>query len=120
MEVEENKQLQFFDVLIKKKLLGGVTHTVYSRPTHTNWNLNGNSYHHPRELLSAFRALATRSPRLSDKDHKEKTDFLRLTLGQNGYFKEAIKYALKPSRPRKNITDTDTETTNNIHYSTLY
>ncbi|XP_072392509.1 uncharacterized protein [Diabrotica undecimpunctata] len=72
MELEENEQLPFLDVLIIKKEDGHIGHTIYRKPTYTDRYLHAVSYHHAAQFHSVIKTLMTRSKRLTDEEHKNK------------------------------------------------
>ena len=50
LELEQNNQLPFLDVLVIKTQDGRLEHTVYRKPTHTNRYLNAECPHHPSHI----------------------------------------------------------------------
>ncbi|XP_071441730.1 conserved oligomeric Golgi complex subunit 3-like [Hetaerina americana] len=60
MEKEDNGQLPFLDILIKKREDGTLSHSVYRKPTHTDLYLNGESHHHPSQKRSVLSTLLHR------------------------------------------------------------
>ena len=86
MELENNLCLPFLDVLIKKKVPNGFSHTVYRKKTHTNRYLNANSSHHPRQLNSIIDTLINRSIKLTDIEHRSaELETTTNILLMNGY-----------------------------------
>ena len=107
METEEDDQLPFLDVLVKKHTDGTLGHTVYRKKTHTNRYLNAASHHHPAQLQSVIKTLTTRSQRLADDEHKkEEMGQLKKALTQNGFTSNNIRRAL---RPRKQKSEEETK-----------
>ena len=80
MEREQQNQLPFLDVLLRKKQDGRLAHTVYRKPTHTNRYVNEDSHHHPAQLHSVINTLVTRSLKLADQNHQleEKKNIRRI------------------------------------------
>ncbi|GJQ69429.1 hypothetical protein Trydic_g6544 [Trypoxylus dichotomus] len=60
MEIENQNQLPFLDVLEIKKQDGTLGHTI-GMPTNTNRYLNAQSYHHPAQLQGVEKTLVSRS-----------------------------------------------------------
>ena len=108
MEKEQENQLPFLDVLLKKKQNGALSHTVYRKPTHTNRYLNANSHHHPAQFFSVAKSLAYRSQHLTDKDHyKNEINTLKNVLKNNGYQRKTIEKALNHSQKTERKTETN-------------
>jgi len=71
MEIEENDNLRFLDILIKKKKYGSISHEVYCNKTHIEHYLHANSHHHPSQKSVVLNTLATRVIRISDENQFE-------------------------------------------------
>jgi hypothetical protein len=96
IEIENNNQLPFLDVLVKKKKDGTFGHSVYRKPTHTDRYLDNASHHHPIQKTSMLKTLFYRAYRISDDESlaKEKC-YLTRALKQNGYRERALRRASK-------------------------
>ena len=113
MEIEENNQLPFLDVLVKKRDDGSLAHCVYRKPTHTNRYLNAASHHHPATKRCVLNTLVKRAERICDADSlQEEMTFLRRTFQENGYDKKTIRNMIKkrrelpPTNSRSTLLDT--------------
>jgi hypothetical protein len=96
MEREQQNQLPFLDVLLRKKQDGRLAHTVYRKPTHTNRYVNEDSHHHPAQLHSVINTLVTRSLKLADQNHQlEEKKNIRRILIENGYHPKSVDKALR-------------------------
>ncbi|XP_071454132.1 uncharacterized protein [Hetaerina americana] len=69
MEKEDNGQLPFLDILIKKREDRTLSHSVYRKPTHTDLYLNGESHHHPSQKRSVLSTLLHRAKTISDAEN---------------------------------------------------
>ena len=95
-EMEENGQLPFLDVLLRRHPDGTLGHSVYRKPTHTDLYLNGGSHHHPAQLNSVIKTLIHRAYSVSDRESlPEELKHLRTTFLQNGYPLRDVNRALK-------------------------
>ncbi|XP_018305550.1 uncharacterized protein [Mycetomoellerius zeteki] len=89
IDVEENEELPFLDVLVSKKADGTLGHQVYRKPTHTDRYLYAESHHHPAQKQSAINSLVHRAFTISDKEHLQtELDHLKLALQKNGHDKK--------------------------------
>ncbi|XP_011858342.1 PREDICTED: uncharacterized protein LOC105555901, partial [Vollenhovia emeryi] len=52
METEQNSQIPFLDVLVRRNEDGTLSHNIYRKPTHTDRYLHANSHHHPAQKNS--------------------------------------------------------------------
>jgi hypothetical protein len=108
MELEENDNIPFLDVLIKRKSNGDLGHAVYRKKTHTENYLHANSHHHPNQKLGVLKTLATRAIRISDEANLEKEiDHITKTFKNIGYkhkdIKNTINRALEKTRNKPTI-----------------
>jgi hypothetical protein len=95
MELEENNNIPFLDVLMTRKQDGTVGHKVFRKKTHTDSYLHANSHHHPSQKMGVLNTMATRAARISDKDHlKEEIDHLTKVFKNIGYRDRDIKKAM--------------------------
>jgi len=86
MEVEENGNLSFLDILIKRNRDGSMSHQVYHKKTHIKHYLHANSHHHPARKLGVLNTLATRVVHISDHDHfEQEKNHLMDIFEKNGY-----------------------------------
>lgn len=49
MEVEQNNQISFLNVLVKRNEDGTLGHQIYRKPTHTGWYLHATFHHYPSQ-----------------------------------------------------------------------
>ncbi|XP_071439029.1 uncharacterized protein [Hetaerina americana] len=96
MEKEDNGQLPFLDILIKKREDGTLSHSVYRKPTHTDLYLNGESHHHPSQKRGVLSTLLHRAKTISDAENLGKElEHLKTTFRRNGHKERDINLALK-------------------------
>jgi hypothetical protein len=107
MEIEEQNQLHFLDVLIYKKSNGTLGHTIFRKETHTNRYLNANSHHHPAQIYSVVNTLVTRVKKLTDETHRQcELNNLRTVLTQNNFSNTSINKAIN-QKPKTNTEHQD-------------
>ncbi|XP_060519135.1 uncharacterized protein LOC132697596 [Cylas formicarius] len=102
METENDQQLAFLDVLVRKRgnKLG---HTVYRKPTHTDRYLHALSNHHPSQKYGVIRTLTERARRICEPENLQmEFEHLKTTFQRNGYNKREIERSMnsRPSRSR--------------------
>ena len=86
MEVEEDNQIPFLDVLITKRNCGALGHQVYRKKTHTDRYLHVESHHLPTQKTGVLNTLVTRAITISDEDHlNQELDHLTKAFLINGY-----------------------------------
>jgi hypothetical protein len=86
MEIEQNNQLPFLDVLVKKNEDGTLGHRVYRKPTHTDRYLHATSHHHPTQKNSVISSLIYRALTISEPTSlNEELEHLNQVLTKNGY-----------------------------------
>ena len=64
MEVEEENQIPFLDVLITKRIGGTLGHQVYRKKTHTDRYLHTDSHHLPTQKSGVLNTLVTKTIRI--------------------------------------------------------
>jgi hypothetical protein len=69
MELEENGNIPFLDVLIKRKEGMSLGHRFYGKKTHTENYLHTSSHHHPAQKLGVLNTLAMRALRIFNDDN---------------------------------------------------
>lgn len=85
-EMEKDRSLAFLDIKVMVNQNGGLGHTVYRKPTHTDRYLHAYSHHHPRHLQSVVSALSHRAYDLCDPEHLEsELAHVQEVLKRNGY-----------------------------------
>uniref|UniRef100_A0AAR5PZT1 Helix-turn-helix domain-containing protein n=1 Tax=Dendroctonus ponderosae TaxID=77166 RepID=A0AAR5PZT1_DENPD len=101
MEVEQNYQLAFLDVLVSRQG-NRLDHKVYRKATHTDRYLHKLSNHHPSQKQGIIKTLTDRTRKIfgpqhltTELQHQEKA-FL-----QNGYSQLDIKKAVGVGRAEK-------------------
>ncbi|XP_030764983.1 uncharacterized protein LOC115889168 [Sitophilus oryzae] len=105
METEQNNQLAFLDVLVKRNG-DHLDHTVYRKPTHTDRYLHKLSNHHPSQKQGIIGTLANRARRICAKDHiQEELSHLNKAFLANGYNEKEIKAALAPRQRRLDVNE---------------
>ncbi|CAF4946941.1 unnamed protein product [Pieris macdunnoughi] len=70
-QTREESWYRLKDILIIRKADGTLGHTIHRKATHTDRYLNGESHHHPSQLLSVGKCLFQRAQRLCDDAHLE-------------------------------------------------
>jgi Reverse transcriptase (RNA-dependent DNA polymerase) len=100
MEVEEDLQLPFLDVLVQKKSNGLAT-TVYRKKTHTDRYLNYLSNHAEKTKIGVVKCLQKRAEAIcsSEKALTEEQEKIKNAFLQNGYPENVIKKAHKTRIP---------------------
>ena len=99
VEIEENNQLPFLDILIRRKHTSLET-TVYRKPTNTNQYLNFRSHHHPRIKLGIVQCLTKRASSICSKHHlQQELDLLKEIFTANGFPEKKVEESI-----RKNMT----------------
>ena len=100
-EEENNGQINFFDVLVKKEN-GGFKTAVYRKPTHTGRYTHFTSHHHPQVKSGTIRCLTERARRIcQDDNRKEELLHIRDIFLKNGYPKHVISRNLKKKDNRR-------------------
>jgi hypothetical protein len=61
IELEENGNILFLDILIKRKEDGSLEHRVYRKKTHIEKYLHASSHHHPEHKLGVLKTLSMRA-----------------------------------------------------------
>nr|CAH7725124.1 unnamed protein product [Callosobruchus chinensis] len=98
MELEENNQLAFLDVLVMRQQ-GRLNHKVYRNPTHTDRYLHKLSNHHPTQKAGIIKTLSERAKRICAPAYlEEEQEHLEQVLMGNGYSKSDIIRAMNPRR----------------------
>jgi hypothetical protein len=59
MELEESETLPFLDVLVRRRMDGKLSHTVFRKPTHTDLYLHVDSEHHPAQKKQIYPSWST-------------------------------------------------------------
>lgn len=94
MEIEENGQLPFLDVLVKRGNNNKLAHAVYRKKTHTDRYLHAKSHHHPQQKRSLIKTLMHRANKIPDETSKpEERKHIEQALMKNGYTKKEIRNA---------------------------
>jgi len=104
MEMEQDNQLAFLDVLVMRDDNNKLGHKVYRKLTHTDRYLHSESNHHPRQKRGVIKTLVERATRICEPQYlQEELKHLRLTLQNNGYRPKDINRTI---RPRTTCNDT--------------
>ncbi|XP_029165861.1 uncharacterized protein LOC114936730 [Nylanderia fulva] len=86
MEIEQNNQLPFLDVLVKKNKDGTLGHRVYRKSTHTDRYLHATSHHHLTQKNSVISSLICRALTISELTFlNEELEHLNQVLTKNRY-----------------------------------
>ena len=86
MEMEENNQIPFLDVLVRRKEDGTLGYQVYRKPTLTNRYLHATSHHHLSQKNSVISSLIHRALTISEPTSvNEELEHLNRVLNRNGY-----------------------------------
>ena len=112
MEVEEDNQILFLDVLITKRNGRALGHQVYRKKTHTDRYLHADSHHLLTQKIGVLNTLVTRAIRISYEDHLyHEINHLSNVFQMNGYNKNQITKVIQKARNKsqkknKNIEET--------------
>ncbi|XP_045477895.1 uncharacterized protein LOC123683043 [Harmonia axyridis] len=115
MEIEENEQLPFLDVLIHKQE-GIPRTTIYRKPTNTGQYLHFESNHNLNTKFGVARCLYDRATQVcsSLNDKNEEFDKITEILEKNGYPKRILEIARTPRENTEPRPETKTESTETI------
>jgi hypothetical protein len=95
MEIEENNQIPFLDVLVTRDK-NQLRHTVYRKKTHSDRYLNAQSHHHPQQKRALMKTLFHRAETICDEDSKERElKHIKWALKCNGFSDRDIRFARK-------------------------
>jgi hypothetical protein len=109
MELEENNNIPFLDVLMTRKQDGTLGYKIFRKKTHTNKYLHGNSHHHPSQNMGVLNTMTIRAARISNKDHlKEEIDHLTRVFTNIGYRNRDIKKAIDKKDKRTHAQNDQT------------
>ncbi|BHF79178.1 hypothetical protein SprV_0602229700 [Sparganum proliferum] len=108
MEVEENNQLAFLDVLVCRKDCGGLKTKVFRKATNTMQVLNFNSNHPISHKRSCVRTLYRRVEThcCEPKDKIAELQYLRRVFTANGYPCNFVNRCIRKRDERPNRADT--------------
>ncbi|XP_011859451.1 PREDICTED: uncharacterized protein LOC105556945 [Vollenhovia emeryi] len=96
METEQNSQIPFLDVLVRRNEDGTLSHNVYRKPTHTDRYLHANSHHHPAQKNSVISSLVHIALSISEPAALNgELNHLHRTLTRNGYSSRNINRTIK-------------------------
>ncbi|XP_011878376.1 PREDICTED: uncharacterized protein LOC105567795 [Vollenhovia emeryi] len=96
METEQDSQIPFLDVMVRRNEDGTLSHNVYRKPTHTDRYLHANSHHHPAQKNSVISSLAHRALSNSEPTALDgELNHLHRTLTMNGYSSRNINRTIK-------------------------
>ena len=110
MEIEQDNQIPFLDVLVRRNRDGTLGHRVYRKPTHTDRYLHATSHHHPSQKNSVISSLVYRALTISEPTSlDEELKHLNQTLTRNGYNSKNINQTTKRLK-NKISSPNDTET----------
>jgi hypothetical protein len=109
MELEENNNIPFLDVLMTRKQDGTLGYKIFRKKTHTNKYLHVNSHHHPSQNMGVLNTMTIRAARISNKDHlKEEIDHLTRVFTNIGYRNRDIKKAIDKKDKRTHAQNDQT------------
>ena len=98
MEEEEQGQLPFLDVLVKRKG-SNLTTSVYRKPTSTDGYLNYQSNHHPAIKLGTITCLKKRAHNICSQENlQEELQHLQSVFEKNGYPRTIIQRVLRKQK----------------------
>ena len=98
MEEEEQGQLPFLDVLVKRKG-SNLTTSVYRKPTSTDGYLNYQSNHHPAIKLGTITCLRKRAHNICSQENlQEELQHLQSVFEKNGYPRTIIQRVLRKQK----------------------
>ncbi|XP_045477888.1 uncharacterized protein LOC123683035 [Harmonia axyridis] len=115
MEIEENEQLPFLDVLVHKQE-GIPRTTIYRKPTNTGQYLHFESNHNLNTKLGVARCLYDRATQVCSSLNDKNEEFDKITdiLEKNGYPKRILEIARTPRDNTEPRPETQTESTETI------
>ena len=98
MEEEQDEQIAFLDMLVKRTD-DRISTTVHRKRTHTDRYLNYHSHHHPRVMMGDIKCLRDRASKICDPPHQH-NEFQHLyeTFRANGFPSDDITSALSDSK----------------------
>ncbi|XP_011861533.1 PREDICTED: uncharacterized protein LOC105558445 [Vollenhovia emeryi] len=86
MEIEQNSQISFLDILVRRNEDGTLGHHVYRNPTHTDRYLHANSHYHLAQKNSVISSLVHRAHSISEPAALDgELNHLHRALTRNGY-----------------------------------
>lgn len=86
METEQNNEIAFLDILIKRTEEGQIETKVYRKGTHRDRYLNFNSFHHKSQNISVIDALAYRAFKICSQNYlQDKLYYIKRTLQENAF-----------------------------------
>jgi hypothetical protein len=95
MEIEENNQIPYLDVLVTRDK-DQLRHTVYRKKTHSDRYLNAQSHHHPQQKRASMKTLFHRAETICAEDSKERElRHIKWALKCNGFSDRDIRFARK-------------------------
>ncbi|XP_011868909.1 PREDICTED: uncharacterized protein LOC105562568 [Vollenhovia emeryi] len=108
IEIEQNSQIPFLDVLVCRNEDGTLGHNVYRKPTHTDRYLHANSHHHPAQKNSVINSLVHRALSISEPAALDgKLNHLHRALTRNGYSSRNINRTIqKLTNTEPSLNDT--------------
>ncbi|BHF67837.1 hypothetical protein SprV_0301086600 [Sparganum proliferum] len=103
MQEEENNQLAFLDVLVRRKDCGGLKTKVFSKATNTTQILNFNSSHPISHKRSCERTLCRRvETHCSEPEDKvAESQYLRRVFRENGYPRNFVNRCMRKRNERQ-------------------
>ena len=102
MEIEEDNNLPFLDVLLTKENDGTLAHQVYRKKTHTDKYIHSDSHHHPAQKIGVINTLAIRAKRISDTAHlDQELEHLVNVFKGNGYNEKQIRNTIRKSQVQR-------------------
>ena len=91
IKVEKNNQFPFLDVLLTKKVDGGLNYQVFRKNIHTDIYIHIDFHHHPTQQIGFIKTLATKDTRISDSEHlTQEFRHLRTVFMMNIYHEKLI------------------------------
>lgn len=109
VEVEQNGQLSFLDILIKRHQDGTLGCTVYKKLTHINFYLNNWSHHYPAQKCGVILMLLDIAHHVADTGYlKDEWEDLKVVFHQKSYTTAEIEQVFR-SYGNKNKCKQDTE-----------
>ena len=92
MEIEDNNNIPFLNILIWKQNDGSLSHRVYYKKAHIDRDLHAESRHHLAQKIGVINTLETRSIRVPNSDHVEQElNHLDDVFKKNGYKEHQLK-----------------------------
>lgn len=114
METEENNEIPFLDILIKRTEEGNIETKIFRKKTHTDRYLNFNSFHHKSQKISVIDSLVHRAFQICSPIHlTEELNHIKKVLTQNAFPIDFINKRIERMKSKFSL-QTNPDTTTNL------